>query len=74
VQREVYLAKEESDYRLNTLNRLMKKWPSGVILRSRRRRRISQMLDSYNAEILRFAQNDSLKHFFICLLRLKAEN
>jgi hypothetical protein len=40
----------------------------GVILRSRRRRRISQVIDSLAGEILRFAQNDTAEHFFSNLL------
>jgi len=40
----------------------------GVILRSRRRRRISQVIDSLDGEIPRFAQNDTAEHFFSNLL------
>ena len=46
------------------------KGPKGVILRSRRRRRISQVIDSLQGEILRFAQNDIAEDFFSNLLRV----
>ncbi|MGO8732099.1 MAG: hypothetical protein ACLQVM_04815 [Terriglobia bacterium] len=39
-----------------------------VILRSRRRRRISHCLENTQSEILRFAQNDSVEGFFRSLL------
>ena len=35
-----------------------------VILRSRRRRRISHCVENIQSEILRFAQDDSLEEFF----------
>jgi hypothetical protein len=43
----------------------------GVILRGRRRRRIAQVIDSLDGEILRFAQNDTAEHFFSNLLGLE---
>ena len=44
------------------------KLPQAVILRSRRRRRISHRLENTQSEILRCAQNDSEKAFFRSLL------